>query len=102
MTSNDELASIAHSSAFIFTADIIGPTGAATDTDERTVTALVRDVMKAPAGMRGLSCRGSRWFVLRRATPPPSVSARRMTASSADILRTNDLEAGSDVSGTSL
>jgi hypothetical protein len=46
MTSNDELASIAHSSAFIFTADIIGPTGGATDTDERTVTALVRDVMK--------------------------------------------------------
>jgi hypothetical protein len=30
-----------------FTADIIGPTGAATDTDERTVTALVRDVIKA-------------------------------------------------------
>lgn len=54
MTSNDELASIANSSAFIFTADIIRSADAATDTDERTVTALVRDVMKAPAGMRGL------------------------------------------------
>jgi hypothetical protein len=54
MTSNDELASIAHSSAFIFTVDIVGPAGTATETDERTVTVLVRDVMKAPAGMRGL------------------------------------------------
>jgi hypothetical protein len=54
MTSNDELASIADSSAFIFTADILGPAGAATDTGERTMAALVRDVIKAPTGMRGL------------------------------------------------
>ena len=54
MTSDDELASIAHSSAFIFTADIIGQAGTATDTGEQTVTAVVRDVMKAPAGLRGL------------------------------------------------
>ena len=47
----DELASIANSSAFIFTANI---SGAATHTDARTVTASVRDVIKAPAGMRGL------------------------------------------------
>jgi hypothetical protein len=54
MTSNDELASIANSSAFILTADVIGSARAATDAEERTVTALVRDVMKTPAGMGGL------------------------------------------------
>lgn len=47
--------------------------------------------------MRGLSCRGSRWFVLCHVMPP-SVSTRRMAASPADILRTNDLDSGSDVS----
>jgi len=54
MASIDELASIANSSAFIFTASISGPAGTATHTDHRTVTVLVRDVIKAPAGMRGL------------------------------------------------
>ena len=54
MASIDELASIANSSAFIFTASISGPAGAATQTDHRTVTVMVRDVIKAPAGMRGL------------------------------------------------
>jgi hypothetical protein len=54
MASIDELASIANSSAFIFTASISGPTGAATQTDHRTATVMVRDVIKAPAGMRGL------------------------------------------------
>ncbi len=54
MASIDELASIANSSAFIFTANISGPAGAATHTDHRTVTVLVRDIIKAPAGIRGL------------------------------------------------
>jgi hypothetical protein len=50
----DEFASIANSSAFIFTATISGPAGGATHADHRTVTVSVRDVIKAPAGMRGL------------------------------------------------
>ncbi len=54
MASIDDLASIANSSAFIFTASVRGPSGAATHTDHPTVTVLVRDVIKAPAGMRGL------------------------------------------------
>jgi hypothetical protein len=54
MASIDEFASTANSSAFIFTATISGPSDTATHADHRTVTALVRDVIKAPAGMRGL------------------------------------------------
>ncbi len=54
MASIDELASIANSSAFIFTADVIGSAHAATDAEERTVTVVIRDVIKAPVGMRGL------------------------------------------------
>jgi hypothetical protein len=49
-----EFASIANSSAFIFTANIIGPASAATHTDPRTVSVLVHDVIKAPDGMGGL------------------------------------------------
>jgi hypothetical protein len=54
MASIDEFASLAESSGFIFTAKITAPAGAAKHTDERTVTALVSDVLKAPAGMGGL------------------------------------------------
>jgi hypothetical protein len=54
MASIDELASVANSSAFIFTANIDRPASAATRTDYRMVTVVVRDVIKAPAGMRGL------------------------------------------------
>jgi hypothetical protein len=50
----EDLASVADASAFIFVANIIGPAGAATRTDDRTVTAVVSDVLKAPPGMRGL------------------------------------------------
>jgi hypothetical protein len=56
----DEFAFIANSSAFVFTAEIGGEDTAgdtATATDERTVTAVVRDVLKAPDGMRGLAGR---------------------------------------------
>lgn len=54
MALTEEVAAIADSSAFIFAADIIGRAGDATDTDPPTVSVLVRDVIKAPAGMRGL------------------------------------------------
>jgi len=54
MASPDELASIANSSAFIFTTDVIGSARVATDAEERTVTVAIRDVIKAPVGMRGL------------------------------------------------
>ena len=54
MALTDELASIANSSAFIFTANIIGPADTPTNIDDRAVTVLVRDVIKAPLGMRGL------------------------------------------------
>ena len=37
-----------------FTTSIIGPASTATDTDDRTLTISVRDVMKAPVGLRGL------------------------------------------------
>jgi hypothetical protein len=57
MESIDELASIADSSAFIFTADIVGPAGTATGANDRPVTVSVRDVLKAPAGMSGLAGR---------------------------------------------
>jgi hypothetical protein len=50
----DELAAIASSSAFIFTANVTGPADMARDTDHRTVTVVVRDVIKAPVGMGGL------------------------------------------------
>lgn len=54
MASIDEFASIANSSAFIFAADINGSAGTAVHADHRTVTVVVRDVIKAPAGMGGL------------------------------------------------
>lgn len=54
MASIDELASIANSSAFIFTADVTGSARAATEAEERTVTVVIRDVIKAPVGMGGL------------------------------------------------
>jgi hypothetical protein len=57
MASIDELASIANSSAFIFSAKILGPASAAAHTDDRTVAVLVGDVIKAPAGMGGLAGR---------------------------------------------
>lgn len=50
----EDLASVADASAFIFVANIIGPAGPAPRTDDRTATAVVSDVLKAPAGMRGL------------------------------------------------
>jgi hypothetical protein len=60
MTLIDEFAPIANASAFIFTAEI-GEERTAEDserrTDDRTATAVVRDVLKAPDGMRGLAGR---------------------------------------------
>jgi hypothetical protein len=50
----DDFASVADSSAFIFGANIVGPAHGATRTEDRTVTAVVIDVLKAPAGMGGL------------------------------------------------
>jgi hypothetical protein len=57
MASSDDLASIASSSAFIFTASTSGSLGAEADTERSTVVVSVRDVMKAPIGMGGLAAR---------------------------------------------
>jgi hypothetical protein len=54
MGMSDDFASVADSSAFVFAANIMGPAGEATRTDGATVTAVVTDVLKAPAGMSGL------------------------------------------------
>ncbi len=54
MASIDKFASIANSSSFIFTATMSRPAGAPADKEHRMVTVVVGDVMKAPAGMRGL------------------------------------------------
>ena len=51
---SEDFASVADSSAFVFVANIAGRAGGATRTDGGTVTALVSDVFKAPAGMHGL------------------------------------------------
>ncbi len=60
MTLIDEFAHIANSSAFVFSAEIGEPEPAgdtAGHRDDRLVTALVRHVLKAPDGLRGLAGR---------------------------------------------
>jgi hypothetical protein len=54
MSSDDALASIADSSAFVFIADVAGSEAR---TGDRSMTVIVRAVLKAPAGLSGLDGR---------------------------------------------